>query len=547
MVNRIPQKWVVAALVIIATALGGCSTTPPPITSSSNSTPPPAEATPKPQINMGDMAEEIAKGVGSVQRTVGTGEKGPIFVFEEFHTSRIGQLQIAIMLLRLHEKYGLKTIGLEGSIKSDQPLDAAWFRGMGGDESRRDREDVSVRWLAEGEIGSSEFMALNFSDLKVYGIEDAAEYDVEPPRTDAVGWYLAAIAQQSMSATEKEALNNLVRQGQTKEALEFAANADPWVKERYEVLKKQSLTSSDEEVRRAEELKNRARQVRAQLPPEAERALDDLVYFYQTADKRSSTMVNHTLERASDTSGSPVAMTIGAAHTRKVAELLAQSNVAFAVIRPNDLNPKHGTMTPEQFSRKSHGKWARNGPGTLGQLLNGSRKPSPILERTSAHSYASMLMSVILLARAGRSGGGNGGPFPPANVWSRLSGLPDIRIDRASFSRDGYDVIYRAWLKQDSGGEKEVWARVGTLSQSPNANSLKTLEQKLLQACGDLRGGGGNNIPPNDLPPNSQGADDEGPRDAKRNDLLISRTGKDSLAVFASSHTAVLSAGQISD
>src|SRR6267143_6012150 len=134
MVNRIPQKWLVAALVVIAIALGGCSNTPRSNTSSSNALPPPSEATPKQQINVGEVANEITNGVGTVQKTVATGEKGPIFIFEEFHTSRIGQLQIAVMLLRLHEKYGLKRIGLEGAIKSSRPLDASWFRSMGGDE-----------------------------------------------------------------------------------------------------------------------------------------------------------------------------------------------------------------------------------------------------------------------------------------------------------------------------------------------------------------------------------------------------------------------------
>jgi hypothetical protein len=48
------------------------------------------------------IAKKIAEEVGSVKNINLKGTKGPIFVFEEFHTSRVGQLQIAIMLLRLH-------------------------------------------------------------------------------------------------------------------------------------------------------------------------------------------------------------------------------------------------------------------------------------------------------------------------------------------------------------------------------------------------------------------------------------------------------------
>jgi hypothetical protein len=76
-----------------------------------------------------------------VQKAVSAGQAGPIFIFEEFHTSRIGQLQIAVMLLRLHDKYGLKKIGLEGAINSGRPLDAAWFHKMGGQQSTQQRED----------------------------------------------------------------------------------------------------------------------------------------------------------------------------------------------------------------------------------------------------------------------------------------------------------------------------------------------------------------------------------------------------------------------
>ena len=71
-----------------------------------------------------------------------------------------------------------------------------------------------------------------------------------------------------------------------------------------------------------------------------------------------------------------------------------------------------------------------------------------------------MQLAGILLAKSARTGG----KFPD-NVWGQLSALPDIRIDKNSITRDGYDVIFRAWLKQDDGREKEVWARLGSVSQ----------------------------------------------------------------------------------
>jgi hypothetical protein len=108
------------------------------------------------------------------------GTKGPIFVFEEVHTSRVGQLQIATMLVRLHDKDGLKKVGLEGSIWSGHPLDSSWYHTIGGDAARPIKEDVAVRMVAGGDISSSEFIAMLFPDVQVYGIEDAGQYGQSP-------------------------------------------------------------------------------------------------------------------------------------------------------------------------------------------------------------------------------------------------------------------------------------------------------------------------------------------------------------------------------
>ena len=142
----------------------------------------------------------------------------------------------------------------------------------------------------------------------------------------------------------------------------------------------------------------------------------------------------------------------------------------------------------------------------------------------------------------------------------QLSGLPGLRVDTASFSRDGYDVIFRAWLKQDDGQEKEVWTRVGTI-EHPSGVAPTGLEAKLLKAADDLRttadgggrrGGGkkggdiGKDEPPGDQPKGSEKAENEGPGDARKGDIVISRTGRDTLAVFGSSKEEVRRAGRIS-
>src|ERR1017187_8197734 len=73
-----------------------------------------SSTTSTPAMDVAQVSQEITGGVGVLQKASG-GAKGPVFVFEEVHTSRIGQLQIATMLVRLHDHHGLKRIGLEGS------------------------------------------------------------------------------------------------------------------------------------------------------------------------------------------------------------------------------------------------------------------------------------------------------------------------------------------------------------------------------------------------------------------------------------------------
>src|SRR5207249_6839897 len=47
------------------------------------------------QISPAVIAEQIAAGVGSVQASA-SGRRGVVFVFEEFHTSRVGRLETGV-------------------------------------------------------------------------------------------------------------------------------------------------------------------------------------------------------------------------------------------------------------------------------------------------------------------------------------------------------------------------------------------------------------------------------------------------------------------
>jgi hypothetical protein len=551
-------------------ALGGlaCNRSPvgqprPPATSTPNFQAQGAQPVPKnqsanapvspkaPEISkdLDKIAKQVAEDVGTVQTTHAQGETGPVFVFEEFHTSRVGQLQIAVMLLRLHEKHGLKRIGLEGTVQSRRPLDGTWFHNAGGKDARDARENVAVRILAEGEISSSEFMALLFPSIEVYGIEVAAEMNVKQPEGNPLAFYLVSIAEKLATPADlKKTLALLVEakglekdgkkeeaNKKTKEAFEHLLTAHPWLRDRYQ--RGNDAASLGTMKRHTEEIKAKAAELGLIIPARTQEEFKQYMGFLEARHKASDTMVSRATELARTASRQPVAFIIGAAHSERVMELLRESKISFALIRPHPINPEYGQMSIKQFERKHKQQWALNSEGTLGRLLNGRHKQPAVIETATAKSYANAKLAGMLIALTARAGGN-----VPDDVRGQLANLPELRINFNSFERDGSDVIFSMWVKNTEGTEKQVWARVGAVADQRQARSL---EEKLKHQIVDL-GGGDGSIPPRDPPNNSQAAKDEGPGDGKRNGVVISRTGPSTLAVFAESKAEVVQVGRIS-
>jgi len=491
------------------------------------------------RLNVAEVAGKVADDVGTIGQTVATGAKGPIFVFDEYHTSRVGQLQIAIMLLRLHNQYGVTTFGLEGAIQSPRPIAGDWFHNAGGDNARSAREDVAVRMLAEGEISSMEFMALLYPDVNVYGIELQDEYGVElevKGEQDPRVVYVLSIAEKGLTQADIRRINDLANQGKQKEALEYMMSKDPWVSRQMKALNDPTPTSVTRIAEQIREIQRKARSLGIQVEPQVKQDMENSLRFYEMAAQRDVTMANYVLSLPGVTSGKPAAITIGAAHTDRVLEFLRSGKASFAHVRPLALNPDYGSLSMKQFELKNHGKWARTSLGTLGHLLNAERKPPPVIGTATGKSYASMNLAAILIANAARDR-----KRVPEDIWAQIASLPELRIDRDSFTIDGFDVIFRAWLKDTDGKEREVWARVGTLD---TPNQAMDVEQKLLQTIADL--GGSDRIPPRKPPANSQPAKDEGPSDGKRGDVVINRVNANVVAMFVRTQNEATRVSRIS-
>ena len=536
MKNHWKSLQTIAVLLATVTACGG------PQQRSENAAVPAAKTVTAPdatseQSEVGTIATDISCDVGTVGQIASAGTQEPVFIFAEYHTSRVGQLQIATMLLRLHDRYGLRVIGLEGDTKTSAALDGGWFHAAGGKSSQEDREDVALRMLGEGEISAAEFMVLVFPDVRVCGIEKAEEYQQElNVKGGSEAAVLARIAEKKLTQADIRKLNELIQKDKKTEAMEYLLTADKWVKEHFEALK--NPPGSVEAVEQTiNEVRKKAKEVGVTVEPEEEKELQSFVQFLRMASQRSATMCDQQAKLLQTAAGKPTAMIIGAAHTERIIESFRQRGISFALLKPIALNPDYGSLSIEQFQRKNHNQWARTTEGTLGRLLNSQRKPPPVIETASVKSYASALLATKLIAEAARRG-----KRVPDDVRSRLDGLPECQLDWESFTQDGYDVIFRMWLQTTSGGKREIWARVGT---ADNKEAAKTLEEKLLQRIGDL--GGDRKWPPQEPPPRTiSTADKEGPGDGSRGDLTVSRIGREALAVFAASKSKATEVGGLS-
>ena len=489
-----------------------------------------------------DIAKEIVVDVGTIGETYTAGKRGPVFVFEENHTARAGQLQIAVMMLRLHDHFGLKEIALEGMIQRPRPLDGSWFHQAGGATAGSHREDVAVRMLSEGEISAAEFMTLLYPDIKVYGTEISRLYDVklDSLTTNPLVGYLYYIAAKDLTQAEIRKVNRLADQGKVDEARELIFNSDPWVKRHYEaIIDTSGVVSIEALIGRIHDIQRKARSENVSIDPVVKAEMDNLLQFYEAAGKRSDVLVEYASTMNTVAANEPVAVNIGAAHTERVLHLLKEKGISYVQITPRAFTPRPGVSTIGAYKRKTDGQWARISPGTLGHLLNTPRKPKPVIEDPGAKSYANMNFAAILLAAIARDEEN----LESEEVWRQIATLPELRVDRESVTQDGYDVIFRAWLKNTQGREKEVWARVGSLDTPVQARSI---EDKLKQAIRDLDGGFNDIIPPTPPPPNSQPVDNEGPGDGKRNGQVINRLNPKTVAVFGNDQKTVLQVGQIS-
>lgn len=427
----------------------------------SDSIPPGRQAFPMEDGPVTQTADKVAQGVGKVIAAVNSGREPRLFVFEETHDSRIGQLQIALMLLRLHSGHQVRQVSLEGAMAAKGLLPVAWFHDLTSSKPMlRAGLEGAVRLLKEGEINSAEFLALTRPQAQVIGNELEEEYNVKSADSDPASACLIAIAEKSLTQSQIRSINDLINAKKMEEARRLLFGSNAWINERYEKLRdKKNIVSAEEMAVLLGEIQSKAEQVGARINDDSKEAMRVQINFFKTASTRSCTIVRHTLGMCERAPGAPVALIIGAAHTAKVIEVLKAARASFAVISPLSLvNPtEKGGLSFPAYERKSAVK-SVDPAGWLGALLDARHKPLSVLDEQWFKSKSEIYSWTRLVASATAAGDN-----PPFNrLDSELKKLRSIRIDPSS-----YEVIR-------SGEQRRVMFKV--TARVDNKDPLRTTE-----------------------------------------------------------------------
>jgi hypothetical protein len=400
------------------------------------SIPPPRSSFSIQQGPAAQMGLAVAKDAGKVV-AAGEGRKPlSVIVFEEKHTSPVGQMEIALMLLRLERQYGLRLISLEGAMASKGSLPAEWFVNASDNaETRRARHAVALRMLRDGEIGSAEFIALVRPQVQVRGNEVESEYTVKPPEKNPTSRLFSLIVKQLLTPSQIQdsltpaqiiQLNKLLTEKKDLEARDFFFKEHPWLRDRYPKLLNENMVSSEELVTVIEDIRSKSVELGIPIDSESESQLNQLVHFYCVASKRSNTIFSQTLAMVNQPKTALVALNIGAAHTPKMVELLKAAGASYVVISPLALatGSKAGDLTSEAFQRKQ-GLGSVDEAGLLGALLDGRKKLPVVLGERWYQIKSQAYVATRLLANAATSGGV---PLKD-DLKEQLHHLPLINID----------------------------------------------------------------------------------------------------------------------
>ncbi len=512
--------------------------------------------------SLGQSIHAVANGIasndrGEVVRQSSRKSTPWVFVFEETHDSRAGQIEIALMLNQLQAEFGLRSIALEGFIQGTQ-ADTSWFHNSSLEGVGRNHVRVASRLLSEGEISAAEFISLLFPSVQIHPVENSSDYDVDVAGNGSI-IYLFQIALRSDGAEklDLQKVERLQNSEDAKELLEYVVSVDKWCNNVYKKLTDaSSFMQLEETLQLIDEIEQKALAVGYQPDEDTAAMMKGFKSFLRARDNASRTMVAATAGLAAESGDSPIAMIIGAAHTDQVCRELDVHALTYAVIRPVSLdgsNSASGRMVFQALNRKRDLKSVD--VNKIGAWLDGRIKPQPIVSKKWFQAKSEMYLLTDLVAESAVARGGN----PPFGLTEAELDIGLARVDRSTIELDDDDVSFRIFVFKGKRDERRpgdtedeekwdaYWCRAKFVGSDPLPQSLsrdidvsKEAERELSDWLAAVRsepktsrGDGGPRDPTN----RSRSEDPEGAQ--RTNVTPRAHVSSKTIAVFATSKDAL--------
>jgi hypothetical protein len=497
-------------------------------------------AVPRPKVAA--IGAVLPREAGTV-KTVSEGEVGaPIVVIEESHDSRAGQLETAIALSRLHDRFGLRDVVLEGLFK-EAPEEGTPPPEIATKGSTLERAGYMARLVGEGEIGGAEFATLIYNDVALHPAETVTEYSAGLKINGQVAAILY-LGQVAISSLDEESQAKAVAYAENLQAhpdesisdekerqvltamkiTEYFIGLDPWSKGVLAKLRDRKTAPSIEgEIALFESIIQRGDEHNTKIPDDLRQALNGYLDFLRKRSAASSTIVSSVANVADDPKVPLVAVNIGAGHTERVCALLKEAKRPFVLLSLEALHRENdgSKLAPRELARKYAREPVQG--GILGKSLleiypiraeAAKNKPQTVLQEDWFKAKAELYASTAGLLTALGGGYGSGPPNTP-NVgrtttppeddgWSHIGwGADDPRRKNLESNRHIYinpdsievrrekgkeEVLFEAVLTNSSGHRKSVWVKAGRVEHlNSDRDSPKTVEDVLKRELEEVK------------------------------------------------------------
>jgi len=436
-------------------------------------------------LPLAEAAKQVAAGYGTVV-AVHEGRGIPVVMFQEEHSSILQQAQIAAMLNRLYERFGLRTIGLEGACVGEFTVPKA-IRGDHEAGARiGEREVAAVQMLAGGEISGPELLAVVYPDIQLEAVEKADLYGKQERRPQAAAtptYYLALVAFFSMPQEEQARIFALDQEERARALLD-GIDGNPTTKELMEAYS----TSCCCDVTAL----NRIASLAAERKVATRQEIDaDFAYLRdsdETACRRGQSiahqMISKVLPTASRRGEAVAALACGAAHC-EIPEEFAKAGRSYVAIRAAafELESDPSRLSSDDLGRK-YERLPVVHSDVLRRALAGEQveyKYGPVIDTLWARAQLDVRVLTSRIAHLVA-----GGDVPPL-TQAALAGLPATycHVIPGSLHVDRGEAVFAIETLSENATPTTIWIRAAV----DRVAAEQTLDERLGQLIEDLAQG----------------------------------------------------------